>query len=355
MKLAKPVKTIQWNETEVELIDQTKLPGELVTRTCTTPEEVAEAIKTMQVRGAPAIGVIAAMGLVLAAVNSPAEDSEVVLKDMEQAYTLLKSTRPTAVNLFWGLDRIMRAARERSHLSAGDLKRYLSLEVQVMAQEDEEINRAIGRNGAALIPSRAKVLTHCNAGALATVAYGTALGVIRAAHEAGKRIHVWVDETRPLLQGARLTAWELKEAGIAMTLISDNMAAYFMGLGEVDMVIVGADRIASNGDVANKIGTYGLAVLCKEHKIPFYVAAPVSTIDPRIQNGSMIPIEERKTEEVTTIGGRRVAPEGITVANPAFDVTPSRYISGIITERGVLWPPYNKEIARLFAYQSPQG
>ena len=355
MNSLKDLKTIRWNETYAEIIDQTKLPGALTLCRCTTVEEVAEAIRTMKVRGAPAIGVFAAMGLALAAVNCPSDDVGEVMKEIEQAYSIIKTTRPTAVNLFWGLDRVLRAAKERCHLSASELKNYLSLEVQVMAQEDEEINRAIGRNGRSLIPSRAKILTHCNAGALATVSYGTALGVIRSAHEEGKKLHVWVDETRPLLQGARLTAWELKEEGIAHTLITDNMAAYFMSLGEVDMVIVGADRIAANGDVANKIGTYGLAVLAKEHKIPFYVAAPVSTIDLRIANGSMIPIEERQTDEVTSIGGHRIAPEGITVANPAFDVTPARYISGIVTERGVLWPPYEKDIARIFAFEQAKS
>lgn len=345
----KSVKTIQWQDDCVAYIDQTLLPHEFIVRTCQTHEEVAEAIQKMQVRGAPAIGVFAAMGLALAALRSPALTTLGIIKDLEKAYELLKATRPTAVNLVWGLDRVMHVAKVRNHLTADELKRYLTLEVQVMAQEDEEINRAIGKNGQALIPSNAKILTHCNAGGLATVAYGTALGVIRAAAEAGKQVQVWVDETRPLLQGARLTAWELMQAGISMTLISDNMAAYFMGQGEIDMVIVGADRIAANGDTANKIGTYGLAILAKEHRIPFYVAAPVSTIDPRIPDGKQIPIEERPTEEVSVIRGKRVAPEGVMIANPAFDVTPAHLISGIITERGVLWPPYPPEISRILA------
>jgi methylthioribose-1-phosphate isomerase len=345
----KSVKTIQWQDDRIDYIDQTLLPHEFLVRSCSTYEEAADAIRTMKVRGAPAIGVFGAMGLVLAALRSPALTSIGIIKDLEVAYEQLKSTRPTAINLAWGLDRVMHAAKIRNQLTADELRRYLSLEVQIMAQEDEEINHSIGKYGQTLVPSNAKILTHCNAGGLATVAYGTALGVIRAASEAGKPLHVYVDETRPLLQGARLTAWELMQEGIPMTLISDNMAAYFMGQGEIDMVIVGADRIAANGDTANKIGTYGLAVLAKEHRIPFYVAAPVSTIDPKIPDGKQIPIEERHTDEVSVIRGNRVAPEGVMIANPSFDVTPARLISGIITERGVLWPPYPPEISRILA------
>lgn len=341
------VKTVQWNEGTVELLDQTKLPFATETVACRTYQDVGRAIATMQVRGAPAIGVAAAMGLALAAQASEATSTRELLEDLRVAAEALRATRPTAVNLAWALERMRTIAAEKAHIAVDDLRRYLALEAQVIAREDEEINQAIGRHGAPLIHDGSNVLTHCSTGALATVDYGTAVGVIRTAHEQGKHVHVWVDETRPRLQGARLNAWELQRLGIPFTLITDNMAAHFMQRGEVDMVIAGADRIAANGDTANKIGTYGLAVLAQAHGIPFYIAAPVSTIDPEMPTGELIPIEDRDPSEVTEIDGHRFAPHGIQVANPSFDVTPSRLIKGIITERGVLTAPYDRAIDQL--------
>lgn len=341
------VKTIQWTDGTVELIDQTRLPFERVSVTCSSYREVASAIASMQVRGAPAIGVAGAMGLALAVRESQAGDTPSLLRDLQQAADELRATRPTAVNLAWALDRMLAAAHERSHLAPDELRGYLALTAQVLASEDVEINRAIGRHGAALLEEGMRVLTHCSTGALATVDYGTAVGVIRTAHEDGKRLHVWVDETRPRLQGARLNAWELQELGIPFTLITDNMAAHFMQRGEVDLVLTGANRIAANGDAANKIGTYGLAVLAHAHGIPFYVAAPISTVDPEMPTGELIPIEDRDPREVTEISGVRVAPEGVRVANPCFDVTPNRLIRGIITERGILHAPYDRAIDSL--------
>ncbi len=309
------------------LIDQTVLPHEKKYIRCYTCNDVAQAIKDMIVRGAPAIGVSAAYGLVLGAAEYKSDDIEGFINHIEAAAETLRKTRPTAVNLFWAIQRMLKVVRDNKDKPVDDIKDMMLNEANNMAQEDIEINRRIGRWGQELIKDGDIILTHCNAGALATVGYGTALGVIRAAHEAGKNISVFADETRPYLQGARLTAWELMEDGIPVTLITDNMAGYFMKNGTITAVIVGADRIAANGDVANKIGTYSLAVLAKENDIPFYVAAPVSTLDLSLESGQHIPIEERDEREVTHIGGIRVAPYGVKVANPASDVTPHIYVT----------------------------
>jgi methylthioribose-1-phosphate isomerase len=328
------------------LVDQTRLPHATEFVTCRTPEQVAEAITRMQVRGAPAIGVAAAYGLVLAALAHPSDDPRAFIDDLERAATLLRRSRPTAVNLQWALDRLCAAGRtvaeDKGVAAARDALLVLA---NTLAEEDVAANRRMGAFGLDLVPVGARVLTHCNAGALATVDYGTALGVVRAAHEAGRGIHVYVDETRPFLQGARLTAWELQQLGVPMTLITDNMAGHFMSRGKVDLVVVGADRIAANGDVANKIGTYSLAVLARENGIPFYVAAPISTIDLSLASGAEIPIEERSPREVTELAGTPIAPEGVDAAHPAFDVTPARLVTAIITERGVLRPPYAESLA----------
>jgi methylthioribose-1-phosphate isomerase len=340
--------TLEWIEPgTVRLIDQTRLPAEEVYVECRTIDEVARAIRTMQVRGAPAIGVAAAMGLALGAQTLHVSSVEDFLAGVHKMGGLLTATRPTAVNLRWAVDRLLELARNSGELSVSEIQAALVAEARKMREEDIRINRAMGQHGQALVPDPARILTHCNAGGLATAGYGTAIGVIRAAAQAGKHVMVWVDETRPLLQGARLTAWELQRAGIPVTLITDNMAGHFMGKGQVDLVIVGADRIARNGDVANKIGTYSVAVLARTHGIPFYVAAPISTLDLNLSAGSQIPIEERAPEEVTQLGGRRVAPAGIRVANPAFDVTPTSYVDAIITEGGIAWPPYDVSLPRL--------
>jgi methylthioribose-1-phosphate isomerase len=340
--------TVAWTSScAVRLIDQTRLPNEEVYVECRTIEEVAEAIQKLRVRGAPAIGVAAAMGLAMAAQGIQAGAFEEFFRALEGMGAFLIRTRPTAVNLAWAVRRLLSIAQKQRDLSLAEIKASLVAEAQAMRDEDIRINRSLGRHGQSLVPNPARVLTHCNAGGLATAGYGTAVGVIRAAVEAGKRIMVWVDETRPLLQGARLTAWELQRAGIPATLITDNMAAHFMGRGQVDLVVVGADRIARNGDVANKIGTYGVALLARAHGIPFYVAAPISTLDLDLTDGSQIPIEERAPEEVTHHGGRQLAPAGIRVANPAFDVTPASFVDAIITERGVARPPYDVSLPHL--------
>jgi methylthioribose-1-phosphate isomerase len=345
-----PVETIRWLDGldgAVELIDQTLLPGQLKYVRCETADQVWEAIRVLRVRGAPAIGIAAAMGLVLGIRGSQARDWDEFLRDLRQVKEHLATSRPTAVNLFWALDRMERTAREHSALLLPDLKKRLLEEAVRIAEEDKEVCRRIGRNGAPLLGTGETVLTHCNAGGLGTADYGTALGVLFAAKEQGNRVAAYVDETRPLLQGARLTAWELQQAGIPVTLICDNMAAQVMLEGRVNSVIVGADRIAANGDTANKIGTYGLSVLAREHRIPFYVAAPVSTFDLSLKDGSQIPIEQRDPEEVTRWGGLMIAPAGVAVYNPAFDVTPARNISAIITEEGVIKRPDARKIARL--------
>ena len=303
--------------------------------------DVADAIRTLVVRGAPAIGCAAAFGVVLAARQSAAPDGEELVADLEEAIKGLAATRPTAVNLFWALDRMRGVAEAHRALPVPELRERLLGEAQAILDEDLAANKALGAHGAALVPERARILTHCNAGALATAGFGTALGVIRAAHERGRVALVWVDETRPVMQGSRLTAWEMVKEGIPHRLISDVAAGFVMKQGEVDIVVVGADRIAANGDTANKIGTYSVAVLAQHHGIPFYVAAPFSTIDPSIPSGAAIPIEERGGDEVRRTGGRQTAPSETPVYNPAFDVTPAELIAGIITERGVFRFPYS--------------
>jgi methylthioribose-1-phosphate isomerase len=336
------IETIEWTPDGVVLIDQTRLPGETAFVTCRTYIEVADAIRNMIIRGAPAIGVAAGMGVALGVLQSL--DPE---KDMPVICETLAQTRPTAVNLFWGIQRMRQKYESIRHLPLTQLREQMVAEAQAIRKEDIEINEAIGRHGAPLVPDGKTVLTHCNAGALATAGFGTALGVIRAAVQAGKKIDVFADETRPFLQGARLTAWELQRDGIETTLITDNMAGHFLKSGRIGCVVVGADRIASNGDVANKVGTYGVAVLAKENGVPFYVAAPVSTLDLTLVSGAEIPIEERAAKEVTHIQGVPIAPSGIRVANPAFDVTPHRYVSAIITERGVARAPFGESLKAL--------
>jgi len=344
--------TIEWVEGGVvRLVDQTRLPRELVFEDCTTYQQIAAAIRPLKVRGAPALGCAGAFGMALCAYHSEAQTADELLEELAEARRLLAATRPTAVNLFWALDRMSALAEAKAR--AGDvqaMKAALVAEANAIAQDDYNRCLAIGEHGAALIPDGANVLTHCNAGALATAGYGTALGVMRSAHRQGKGIHVWVDETRPLLQGDRLTAWELVREEIPATLICDNVAGSLMARGKVDCAIVGADRIAANGDVANKIGTYSVAALCKLHGIPFYVAAPLSTVDFSLKSGAKIPIEERAPEEVTHLGMQTetpVAPEGIKAYNPAFDVTPAEYVTAIITESGVARPPYQESLVAL--------
>jgi len=340
------IETIQWTDEGVVMIDQTRLPSEEQYVTCRNYVEVADAIRTMIIRGAPAIGVAAAMGVAIGVAQAdPANLDDEFARICEE----LGSTRPTAVNLFWGIDRMKRLYGSVRRLPWDQIRDRLIAEAMLIREEDIEINKAIGRHGAPLVPDGRTVLTHCNAGALATAGYGTALGVVRAAVEAGKDIDVYADETRPFLQGARLTVWELQRDGIRATLITDNMAGHFLHSGRIGCVIVGADRIAANGDVANKIGTYGVAVLAKENNVPFYVAAPVSTLDLTLPNGDHIPIEERGAAEVTHMRGVRVAPEGTEVRNPAFDVTPNRYVTAIITEKGVARAPYTESLRELAA------
>jgi len=341
-------KTVEWKDNAVVMIDQTLLPEKEVYRRYRTYTEVARAIKDMIVRGAPAIGVSAAMGVALGALKAKSRDMKGFKREFGKITSLLASTRPTAVNLFWAIERMKRVAAENEGLGVEGLKKRLVEEAKAVHAEDIEICRRIGRHGGKLLKS-GTVLTHCNAGALATAGYGTALGVIRGAIEQGKKIAVYADETRPFLQGSRLTAWELRKDRIDVTLITDNMAGYMMKKGLIGAVVVGADRIAANGDVANKIGTYSVAVLAKEHGIPFYVAAPLSTIDMKIKDGSRIPIEERSELEVTHMKGKRIAPAGIKVKNPAFDVTPSRLVAAIITEKGVVTRPYARGLKSLFA------
>ena len=341
------IKTLEWTEAGVRFIDQTKLPTEEVYVTCSNYEQVADAIRTMVVRGAPAIGVAAAMGVALGVQNSSARDHAALRQELDEISKVMAATRPTAVNLFWAIERMQRKFDALQNLSIPEIKRALVEEAQRMYVEDIAANQAMGQHGATLMPASGGVLTHCNAGALATCGYGTALGVIRAAVEAGKKIHVFADETRPFLQGSRLTAWELNKDGIPTTVISDNMAGAMMLQGKIGAVVVGADRIAANGDVANKIGTYTVAVLAKEHGIPFYVAAPWSTVDMATPDGSGIPIEQRAASEVTHFAGKRLTPEGVGVENPAFDVTPNSYIAAIITERGLARAPYQNSLKQL--------
>jgi methylthioribose-1-phosphate isomerase len=381
------MRTIEWDDGVVKMIDQRKLPRELVIVEFTDYQEVARAIKEMYIRGAPAIGAAAAFGLALCARGSKAETRAELLADLEEAAATLRKTRPTAVNLPWALERMLEQARKaqytvttqaviaseakqspsRKEEIASSQKTLLAMtraeqlqytqveqmvnalvaEAQRIADEDVETNKRMAANGAELIEDGDNVLTHCNTGALATVDYGTALGVIRTAHQQGKRVHVWVDETRPRLQGARLTAWELMRYGIPMTLIADNAAGQLMRTGQVDLVLVGADRVAANGDVANKIGTYKLAVLAQENGVPFYSVAPTSTVDLSLPSGQHITIEERDAAEVTHVGGVGIAPEGVPVYNPAFDVTPHRYVTGIVTENGIVHPPFTQGLRQV--------
>ena len=353
-------KTLEWTPEGVALLDQRKLPREESTYICRDYKEVAEAIRAMVVRGAPAIGVAAAMGVALGIHQSSAQTLPELVGDFEKITKTLLQTRPTAVNLSWALRRMRRAfdrCRERTTESGPETIRHIRRELEQEAQrilaEDIAINEAIGRNGAELLGASSQVLTHCNAGALATGGYGTALGVVRAAVAQGKAVHVFADETRPFLQGARLTAWELQKDNIPVTLITDNMAGHFMKEGKIECVIVGADRVAANGDVANKIGTYTLAVLAKEHGLPLYVAAPLSSVDLSIASGEEITIEERSPEEVTQLAGIHTAPAGVAARHPAFDVTPNRYVSAIITERGVARGPYTETLKRFFSGEEP--
>src|SRR5438270_4497891 len=333
------VDTIAYADGAVLLLDQTLLPTEVVVREYRTAAEVAEAIRTMRIRGAPALGVAAAYAMALAAREYAGDEPAALRAHLAAVAEQVRATRPTAVNLFWGVDRALGAAEAALGGGVEAARAAMLTLAEHLRAEDVALNRQMGAHGATLVPDGANVLTHCNAGALATAGYGTALGVVRGAVEAGKRLHVYVDETRPFLQGARLTAWELHAEGIPLTLIADNMAGYFMARGQIDLVVVGADRIAANGDVANKIGTYSVAVLAHAHGIPFYVAAPSSTIDLSMESGKLIPIEQRDAREVTHVRGETaVAPDGVAVANPAFDVTPARVITGIITERGIFAP-----------------
>jgi methylthioribose-1-phosphate isomerase len=329
------------------LLDQRRLPAQEIVVRCASVEDVARAITRMQVRGAPAIGCTAAYGMVIAFLRSRATTLEQILRDLVAAKAQLDAARPTAVNLAWATSRMLRAAEQK--LTADRAESYAALrdEANAIMAEDLAMCYAMGRHGVALIPPRGHVLTHCNAGGLATAGYGTALAPIRTAHEQGRPIHVFVDETRPFLQGARLTAWELQRADIPLTLITDNMAGYFMRRGEIDCVIVGADRVVANGDIANKIGTYSVAVLAKAHSIPFYVAAPSSTVDFALLNGDAIPIEQRNPDEVTSFGCQQIAPAGVRAAHPAFDVTPHELITAIITERGVIYPPFEENLQRI--------
>ncbi len=339
--------TIRWDGDAVVLIDQRYLPVKEDYLACRDAGAVASAITDMVVRGAPAIGVTAALGIALGLKQSGAKDLESLRERMEEVCALMAGTRPTAVNLFWAIDRMKRRFEELSEGGLEAVVEGLEREAVAMRAEDIDINRRMGAHGAALVPDGARILTHCNAGALATAGYGTALGMMRAAVEAGKKIEVIADETRPFLQGARLTAWELERDNIPVTLITDNMAGHFMARGEIDLVITGSDRIASNGDVCNKIGTYSVAVLAKEHGIPFYAVAPVSTFDLSIASGKEIPIEERPLEEVSHFQGVRVAPEGITIRNPAFDVTPNAMVTAIICENGIARAPYSETLRRI--------
>jgi methylthioribose-1-phosphate isomerase len=345
------VRTIEWHDGRVKMIDQRLLPGQFVVNEYTDYRDVATAIRAMVVRGAPAIGASAGYGMALAALQSPATDRSTLLNDLETAADALRTSRPTAVNLFWAIDRMLGRAADESLDDPSDLRQALVQEAERIADEDVEINIRMGRHGVTLIKEGDNILHHCNTGALAAVDYGTALGVVRTAHEQGKRVHVYVDETRPRLQGARLTAWELQQLGIPYTLIADNAAGHFMRTGQVDIVLVGSDRTAANGDVVNKIGTYKLAVVARENGIPFYPVVPTSTIDLSLPTGDDIPIEERDPTEVTGLqwadDGRPIAPEGAPVANPAFDVTPHRYVTGIVTENGIAYPPFGLSLRRM--------
>jgi len=346
------MRSVEWHNGKVRMIDQRLLPAEFRLVEYEDYREVAQAIRTMVIRGAPAIGAAAAFGMALAARRGRTQDRNRLLADLRAAAEVLRAARPTAVNLSWAVARLLRRAEAESDPSA--IPDALLAEAQALADEDVEVNRRLGEHGAALIRDGATILHHCNTGALATVDYGTALGVIRTAHEQGKRVHVLVDETRPRFQGARLTAWELQQLGIPFTLIADNAAGHFMRTGQVDLVLVGADRVAANGDVANKIGTYKLAVVAQANGIPFYPCVPTSTIDLSLPTGDDIPIEERPADEIigVTYQGRPIAPEGVRVANPAFDVTPHAFVTGIVTENGIAYPPFEVSLKSVFHLQS---
>ncbi|MBT8491057.1 MAG: S-methyl-5-thioribose-1-phosphate isomerase [Deltaproteobacteria bacterium] len=346
------IRTIYWENDTVVMIDQKALPLEETSVTCRNYRDVITAIKDLTIRGAPAIGIAAAMGIALGMLHQSASSREEFNNHFYGMCNEFAQARPTAVNLFWAIERMKKCFECVGTSDINDAKRALVDEAILIGDEDIAINRQMGINGRTLVTSGDTILTHCNAGALATGGYGTALGVVRAAHEEGKELHVFVDETRPVLQGARLTAWEMKKENIPATLITDNMAGFLMKQGKINLVIVGADRIAANGDVANKIGTYSLAILAKEHSVPFYIAAPLSTIDMALHSGDEIPIEERDKTEVSQFHGVRTAPEGVAVYNPAFDVTPHRYITAIITEAGIARPPYERSIRQLFEGKS---
>jgi methylthioribose-1-phosphate isomerase len=339
-------KTIEWKGDRVRLLDQRRLPNEVHYLNCRDASSVARAIQDMAIRGAPAIGVAASMGIALAAQRLQTRSLEIFLRNLKMVCQQMRQTRPTAVNLFWAVNRMERLLDQTRSFSIEEIKAKLKNEALRICKEDLEINRMIGENGKKLIQDGDGVLTHCNAGGLATAGHGTALGVIQAAWTEGRRFHVFVDETRPLLQGSRLTAWELTQEKIPATVLTDNMAGWLMKNGKVNLVIVGADRIARNGDTANKIGTYGLAILAKYHGVPFYVAAPTSTLDRSLPSGERIPIEERSAEEVTHLRGKRITPKGIQGYNPAFDVTPHSLITGIITENGIAQKPFEKHLKR---------
>jgi methylthioribose-1-phosphate isomerase len=349
------IQTIKWENSCIYILDQRRLPKEKKWLVCRTLQDVITAIREMAIRGAPAIGVAAAMGLALGAQSIKTEKYGTFRRRFMQMAQQMKSARPTAANLKWAIGRMIEAVEGMDNNTVEEIKEVVRRESQIMLERDIETNLKISHNGLELIPDRATILTHCNAGALATCGYGTALGVIRAAHEAGKDIHVIVDETRPLLQGMRLTAFELIEDDIPVTVIVDSAAGYLMRKKVIDLIITGADRIASNGDVANKIGSYQLAVIAKENKIPFYVASPLSTFDLDLKNGDLVPIEQREPGEVISLAGHLLGPKGVNAFNPAFDVTPARYISAIITERGVLKSPYTRSIRNLFKRKDDRG
>ena len=340
-------RSIEWRDNSLRLLDQRKLPAETVYLELRDPQMVAEAIRAMVVRGAPAIGTAAAYGLALAALHSVAQRTTDMVREVEQAAELLRASRPTAVNLFWAIQRVMDKVRASRDLTPDALRDIILREAHAIAAEDIQANKQIGLNAQPLIPNPAKILHHCNTGSLATVDYGTALGIIRIAHERGKQVHAYLDETRPRLQGAKLSAWELNQLGIPHTVIVDGASGFVMRKIGIDLCVVGADRIAANGDTANKIGTYNLALVAKAHGVPFYVAAPTSTIDMSIRCGDDIPIEERDAEEITHVGSERVVPEGSPVLNYAFDVTPADLITAIITEKGVAYPPFTESLPRL--------
>ncbi len=340
-------RTVYWENGQVCMIDQRILPATFQINRYTTVPEVADAIRTMVVRGAPAIGASAAFGMALAAQNSKATTVDAMRQDLKAAGEILGKSRPTAVNLFWGIDRMLKCAQSSDLRTADQMRRAMLDEAQKIADEDIEINKRMGSYGAELVPQEATIIHHCNTGSLATVGWGTALGVVRSAFVQGKKLHVLVDETRPRLQGARLTSWELKNLGVDHTIIADGASGHYMRRHGVDLCVVGADRIASNGDTANKVGTYNLAVLAHENHVPFYVVAPFSTVDLNTAHGDLIEIEERTGDEVVIIQGQRIAPEGVKAGNPAFDVTPNHYITAIVTEYGVIRPPFVVNLRKL--------